>query len=154
MAIRKKQGKKGRQLSMELGEKRPWGGKRRRSGRKPKGDVAMVPHGRRPRFTRCTPVHVNWKIAPGITNLRNTPARDVLWRSLGKACDRFNTRITYYCFQENHIHLIVESERNEALSRAMQGLGVRIARNVNKYIGRKGKLFADHYFGRLQKHPT
>ena len=36
----------------------------------------------------------------------------------------------------------------------MQGLAIRIARRLNRSVGRKGKLFAERYHARILKTPT
>ena len=56
--------------------------------------------------------------------------------------------------QGNHLHLVVEAQDKEALSRGMQGLAVRLARAVNRAVGRKGAVFADHYFARELRTPA
>src|SRR4030095_5540589 len=55
--------------------------------------------------------------------------------------------------QGNHLHLVVEAEGAHALSRAMQGLGVRIARGLNRELGRRGTVLADRYHARALETP-
>jgi hypothetical protein len=52
-----------------------------------------------------------------------------------------------------HIHLIVEAKDRELLSRGMQGLVIRMARQLNKALGRTGRVSADRYFARALKTP-
>src|SRR5207248_2803658 len=49
----------------------------------------------------------------------------------------------------NHLHLIVEADGAEALSRAMQGLAIRMAKRLNAVHGRHGDVFADRYHSRV-----
>jgi hypothetical protein len=56
--------------------------------------------------------------------------------------------------QKDHLHLIVEAANREALSRALQALAIRVARAINRVLGRKGKVFADRYHMRILKTPT
>jgi hypothetical protein len=49
---------------------------------------------------------------------------------------------------------VVEADSNEALSRGMQGLAIRIARALNAMMNRNGSVFADHYHSRLLRTPT
>src|SRR5262249_16792179 len=56
--------------------------------------------------------------------------------------------------QGNHIHLIVEAEGKEALSKGMHALGIRLARGVNRASSREGRVFADRYHARILKTPT
>ena len=54
----------------------------------------------------------------------------------------------------NHLHLIVEADDSVALSRGMQSLGTRLARALNKLLGREGTLFEDHYHSHLLLTPA
>jgi len=45
--------------------------------------------------------------------------------------------------------LLVEAEGAESLSRGMQGLTIRIARAINRAVGRRGKGFADRYHAHI-----
>ncbi len=51
------------------------------------------------------------------------------------------------------MHLIAEASSAAALSRAMQGLCVRIARALNRWMGRRGKLFADRFHEEILRTP-
>ena len=42
---------------------------------------------------------------------------------------------------------------SEALARGMQGLTIRMARHLNRALGRRGRVFADRYFSRVLKTP-
>jgi hypothetical protein len=53
----------------------------------------------------------------------------------------------------NHLHLVLEADSDEALSQAMQGLCIRIARALNAMMGRAGAVFSDHYHSRLLRAP-
>ena len=55
---------------------------------------------------------------------------------------------------EDHLHFIVEAEGVEALTRGMQGLTVRLAKRINKVLGRRGKVFLDRYFSRVLNTPS
>ena len=67
--------------------------------------------------------------------------------------NRFGFRLAHYSVQGNHIHLICEADDRLALSRGMQGLTIRIARRVNKRLGRRGRLFAQRYHARILRSP-
>jgi hypothetical protein len=51
------------------------------------------------------------------------------------------------------MHLIVEAAGLGALSRGMQGLGVRMARALNRCWGRTGRVLADRYHARALPSP-
>lgn len=58
-----------------------------------------------------------------------------------------------YSIQKDHIHLIVEAADTEALSRGIQGLGVRIAKRINHALGRKGTVWNDRDHARPLETP-
>src|SRR5690242_17078430 len=43
--------------------------------------------------------------------------------------------LVHFSVQSNHLHLIVEAADQSALSRAMQGLAIRLARRMNSASG-------------------
>lgn len=57
-------------------------------------------------------------------------------------------RLVHYSVQRNHLHLMVEAADRRSLSRGMQGLGVRLAKAVNRALGRSGTVFAERYHAR------
>ena len=67
---------------------------------------------------------------------------------------RVEFRICHFSIQGNHIHLICEATDNVALARGIQGWSVRIARGLNRYLGRRGSLFDDRYHLEILKTPT
>jgi REP element-mobilizing transposase RayT len=63
-------------------------------------------------------------------------------------------RVVHASVQGNHIHLVVEAASSKALSRAMKGLLVSIAKRLNAIAGRKGRVFADRYHTSMLATPT
>ena len=63
-------------------------------------------------------------------------------------------RLVEFSVLGNHLHLIVEADSNDALSRGMQGLGIRLACALNATLDRRGAVFTDHYHSRLLRSPT
>jgi hypothetical protein len=57
-------------------------------------------------------------------------------------------RVVHYSVQDNHLHLIVESDDSKSLSSGVRGLMVRIARRVNRLLRRRGRFWADRWHGR------
>ncbi len=126
------------------------GGKRNGAGRprtRPHPGLigAGVPHLRRPDFAARHPVHVTMRLQHGIGYLRSYRRAKAVESSLRDARERFGVRIIHYSIQGNHLHLIVEALGVEALSRAMQGLAIRLAKRLNALAGRQGGVFADRY---------
>jgi hypothetical protein len=68
--------------------------------------------------------------------------------------DRFGFRLVDFSVQSNHIHLVCEGNDKRALSRGMQGLAIRLAKGINKRLGRRGKVFACRYHARQLHTPT
>jgi REP element-mobilizing transposase RayT len=131
-----------------------WGGRRRGAGRKPKGRTALVSHSARPAFARPTPAHVTLRVARHVWNLRSRRSFRRITGAFDEAKDRLGMRLVEFSVQGNHLHLIVEADHSRALSRAMQGLCIRLAKALNRMMGRDGRVFADHYHSRLLKSPT
>ena len=111
------------------------GGKRKGSGRKPNGQKALVSHQARPHFEKPTPVLVTMRVREDVWNLRSGRAFRRILRCFEKALGRFGMRLIEFTVQGNHLHLIVEADDSESLSRAMQGLAIRIAKALNAMMG-------------------
>ena len=50
--------------------------------------------------------------------------------------------------------MLVEAADERALSRGMNGLGVRIAKGLNRVMRRRGKVLDDRYHGHILRTPT
>ncbi len=129
------------------------GGARPRAGRKPKGDRAGVAHGSRSALASRYPVHVTLRVVEGLPGLRQRRLFCVVREAFAKGSDRFGFRLVHFTVMSNHMHLIVEAKNRRALSRGMQGLCVRIARAVNRCLGRMGSVFADRYHDHILHTP-
>jgi REP element-mobilizing transposase RayT len=129
------------------------GGRRKGAGRKPAGDKAGMPHARRERIERLAPVHVTVRMARHVYNLRSRRAFSVVGRAIAKAANRFGVRIVEFSVQGNHMHLVVEAGAHEALSRAMQGFSIRVAKGLNAMMRRSGRVLADRYHAHLLATP-
>jgi len=91
---------------------------------------------------------------PHVWNLRSRRSFRVLSRAFAGGCDRHGFRLVHYSVQGNHLHLVVEAPDESSLARGLQGLAVRIARGLNRMMGRKGKVFADRYHGHVLRTPS
>ena len=128
------------------------GGKREGAGRKPKnGEKAGVSHASRPQFKARHPVHVTMRVRPGVGFLRGYTRQRAIEDALREARLRFGMRVVHYSIQGTHIHLIVECDDPTTLSRAVQGLAIRLARALNRIAGRVGKVFADRFHAHVMK---
>lgn len=63
-------------------------------------------------------------------------------------------RIVRFSVQGNHVHLIVEAETSDALSRAMQGFTIRVAKGLNKMMRKRGRVVGDRYHAHVLRTPT
>ena len=131
-----------------------WGGRRAGAGRKRKGPLRLVSHRPRPPHAARYPLHAVLRARPDVPALRKRAVMVALRQALRAGGLRGNFRLVHYSVQGNHLHLVVEAHDKVALSRGMQGLAIRIARAVNRAAGRKGRVFADHYFARELKTPA
>jgi REP element-mobilizing transposase RayT len=131
---------------------RTWGGRRDGGGR-PKKKGAGVSHLRRPKLSMHHPVHVTLRCVTGLPSLRRRQLRKVIFRAFGAGSERFGFRLVHFSVQSNHLHLVCEAEDARALSRGMQGLSIRIAKRLNRAIGRAGRVFSDRYHAHVLKTP-
>lgn len=66
---------------------------------------------------------------------------------------RSDFRVVHFSVQLDHLHLIVEATTKTALARGMQGLAIRVAKQINALLGRHGKIWADRFFSRELSSP-
>jgi len=132
---------KSRQLQLHLPT---WGGRRKRKRRRDSAareKLRKVPQRRTRTLSPRHPVHVTWRVLPHVWNLRSRRCFSRISRCFSYGRDRFGFRLVHFSVQGNHLHLVVEAQDERALARGMQGLGVRIAKALNRLMGRKGTVF-------------
>ena len=133
-------------------EPRTWGGRRAGAGRKPSGRRVGVSHRTRPAHVARHPVHVTLRAERSLPSLRGDRLFPLLCRGLAQS-SRGGLRILHFSVQTDHVHLIVEAESGEALSRGLQGLAIRLAKRVNRALGRAGSFWSDRYHARPLRTP-
>ena len=133
---------------------RTWGGRRKGAGRKPAGARSRVVHRRRPVLKARFPVHVTWRMREGVWGLRTRRCFGALARAFWGGANRFGFRLVHYSVQGNHVHLLVEARDERSLSRGMNGLGVRVAKGLNRVMRRRGRVLEDRYHGHVLRTPT
>ncbi len=131
---------------------RTWGGKRRRTGRKPKGLRAGVPHVARPLHVDRHPVHITLRARRQLPSLRKQSVFLAVRGALSQA-SRAAFRIVHFSVQVDHVHLLVEADDKLRLSRGMSGLAIRVARAVNGLLHRHGAVWADRYHAHVLRTP-
>src|SRR5262245_24661670 len=130
-----------------------WGGKRPGAGR-PRSRLGprMVPHRARPLHKRAHPVHVTLRLQPDLgASIRHDRFRAL--RRLFTAATKQTFQVVHFSAQSNHFHLIVEADDSNRLARGMQGLAVRIARTINRVLGRRGRVLRERYHARALTSP-
>ncbi len=133
---------------------RTWGGKRRGAGRRSTQDRAGVPHVAREAVRPCQPVHVTLRMAEHVWNLRSERSYAVIHRALDAARRRPDARVVHFSVQGNHLHLILEVAGTRALANAVRALSIRLARGLNRMMGRSGPVFADRYHAHVLRTPA
>lgn len=129
------------------------GGARQGAGRKRRGARANVAHRARERQVGRHPVHVTVRMERGLESLRSRRAFRVVRGALFEGCNRFGMRLVHFAVLANHVHLICEADDERALSRGMKGLGVRLARSLNRLWARSGRVVADRFHSRALRTP-
>jgi REP element-mobilizing transposase RayT len=89
-----------------------------------------------------------------VGKLRTHRCFRALARAFWGGCNRFGFRLIHYSVQGNHMHLLVEAQDERSLARGMNGLGVRVARGLNKVMRRHGKVLDERYHGHILRTPT
>ena len=136
-----------------------WGGKRKGAGRPAKGPRASEQHKKRPPLRPGSVLLVTMRAAEGTGNLRRPEGYHAIRRALYAVVERENFRIVHVSIQHNHVHMIVEADSREAMSRGMQAFEISAARHLNASIQlpdgshRDGEVFDDRFHERLLSSP-
>ena len=131
---------------------RRWGGPRAGAGRKPTALRAGIPHRRRVVLEPRHPSHVTLRAVDGLPSLRGARLFPVVRAALAAASTK-SFRVVHFSVQVNHIHLLAEPESTRALACGMQGLGIRVAKAINRQALRRGRVWADRYHSRGLRTP-
>jgi putative transposase len=141
---------RGRQLNLPA--PRTWGGRRDGAGRKPAPGRRRVSHRRRAAHDRHCPVHVTLRASDSIPSLRREDVFGAVRRSFGTASTK-DFRVLHFSVQHDHVHLLLEADGGGALRRGVQGLTIRMAKAINRLLGRCGKVWIDRYHARALATP-
>jgi REP element-mobilizing transposase RayT len=138
---------------IDFGFRTPARRRKPRLGR-PKKRGSGVPHLPRSVDARF-PLHVTLRVRPEVWQLRSRRCFRVLDRAFRAASAKLDTRLAHFSVQHNHVHMLVETRDARALARAIQGMCIRMAKGLNRVMGRpKGTVFADRYHSRPLRTPT
>jgi len=89
-----------------------------------------------------------------VWNLRSRRCFSAIATAFAGGRERDGFRLIHFSVQGNHLQLVVEALDAECLSRGMQGLTIRIAKRLNRVMGRRGAVFADRYHEHVLRSPS
>lgn len=130
------------------------GGRRPGAGRPSSRARPGVPHAARETVRPYQPVHVTLRMADAVWNLRSERSYAAIHRALESARHRPDSRIVHFSILGNHVHLIVEAAGTRALANAVRALSIRLARGLNRMMGRSGPVVADRYHAHVLRTPA
>jgi REP element-mobilizing transposase RayT len=111
-----------------------------------------VSHDARPAIAASVPQHVTLRTVEDAPSLRKRDLAKLIRTAISKA-HKPDFRIVHFNVESNHVHLIIEAVNNDARAAGIKGLKVRIARAINRALGRRGSLFEDRYHTRALRTP-
>jgi REP element-mobilizing transposase RayT len=141
------------QLSFEDRRRLTCAGKRKvRPGPKP-GSFPNVRHRPRAAHKYWNPLHVTMRAVRGLPSFRAEMLFAAFERAV-RGTRRDDFRVVEFSVQDDHLHLIVEADDNDALARGMKSFSVRANRLFNAALGRgRGRVWGDRYHRRELKSP-
>ena len=91
-----------------------------------------------------------------VFQLRSRRCYGILYKAFRGCTTRADARVVQFSIQHDHVHMMVEAADARALARAVQGMAIRMAKGLNKLMGRTGQgaVFADRYHARSLRTPT
>ena len=98
------------------------------------------------------PVHVTLRARARFPSLRGKRVLPVV-RAAIQASGSVAFRVLQFSVQEDHIHFFVKAPDKRALSSGARGLSIRIARAINRKLGRAGPVWGDRYQARALRTP-
>jgi len=135
------------------------GGKRPGAGRKRVAARKQEPHRPREGFSRAHPLHVVLRVVAGLGTLRKRDCYQAVRRASFVVLGRPDFRLCHISIQGTHVHLLVEADDKDALTRGMKSFEISAAKGINRAISRrsgvvrKGKVFADRYHREVIDNP-
>src|SRR5947207_8690261 len=146
-------GRASKQLTLDQARKPSGRGGWRPGAGRPRGRT-KVAHEKREEVKARFPILVTLRAVEGVPNLRRKGALAIVREAIVSGGRSKTFRVVHFHLLPNHLHFLVEAASSDALARGMQGLNVRLARNLNRILGREGTLFAERYHARSLKTPT
>ncbi len=123
------------------------GKRKERPGPKPR-EFANVRHRERAVHKWWNPLHVTMRAKRGLPSFRAQTLYEAFERAVRRT-RRDDFRVVEFSVQDDHLHLIVEADDNDALARGMKSFSVRANRLFNAASKRgRGQVWADRYHRR------
>jgi putative transposase len=120
---------------------------KKRPGPKPR-EFPNVRHRGRAVHKYWHPLHVTMRAERGLPSFRAERLYEAFERAVRRT-RRGDFRVVEFSVQDDHLHLIVEADDNDALARGMKSFSVRANRLFNAALGRgRGRVWADRYHRR------
>ena len=123
------------------------GGTRDGAGRKQLDKYEYVPHYVRTARAGEHPVHVTARAVPGLPSFRQHRLGSIMLLQLRRLNDEA-FQIVHNSVQTNHLHMIVEADNRQTLSRKMGGFMASFAKRMNAELGRSGEVWRERFFSR------
>ena len=131
--------------------KSSWGGARKGAGRKNLSKCQS--HLTRETFSKRMPVHVTMKMAKDVKGLRGRRMYKAVEAALWAAASNENGLLCEFSVQDDHLHLVMDAANSKAMSSAVRGVAIRVAKAINALCNRKGRVFGDRYHARVLRSP-
>jgi hypothetical protein len=77
----------------------------------------------------------------------------VVESALRGAALRPGFRVARFSVQGNHVHLVVEAATAAGLTSGMKALAIRLARGMNRLMGRRGPVLEDRFHAHVLRTP-
>jgi putative transposase len=90
-------------------------------------------------------MHVTIRTMSDLPSLRQRQTYSAIRAATTAATRQQAFRIVHLSIQDTHIHLIVEADDKGALARGLQSFQISAARQLNKRLARRGRVFDDRY---------
>lgn len=103
------------------------------------------------RLVRHDPHHVVLTVHDDVPPLHRREIRDFWLSLLAEARRRYpDVTVAAGCAMPSHYHLILQSSGKASdISRVIQFVASKLARAINRLVGRTGAVFSDRYFSRV-----
>ncbi len=97
-------------------------------------------------------MHVTLRARADVPSLRAADTFPAVRAALA-AASKPGFRLVQFSVQSDHLHLMVEGVDTRALALGVRGLTIRVARAVNRALGRTGSVWNDRYHARALATP-